>query len=151
MTKKTANEMTQSAVRLPQSLHERLKKAGGERGMGEEIRRRLEASFDTEKALANPKTRELLDAISFFAEETARDFGNWSEDAFAFEVLKACVNKVLAHYQPKGEPVPNPKPDGLVGILFEGNPSVEDMSRHLVFTWLRDRPKRAFADKEKHR
>lgn len=56
--------MVQSAVRLPRSLHERLKKAGGERGMGEEIRRRLEASFEAEKAPNDPKTRKLLDAIS---------------------------------------------------------------------------------------
>ena len=64
--------MVQTAVRLPQSLRDRLSKAGGERGMGEEIRRRLEASFEAEKAPADPKTRELLDAISSCAEEIAR-------------------------------------------------------------------------------
>ena len=31
----------------------------------------LKASFDAEKAAATPKTRELLDAIASFAEETA--------------------------------------------------------------------------------
>jgi len=151
MNRKTADEMTQSAVRLPQSLHERLKKAGGERGMGEEIRRRLEASFDAEKTPANPKTRELLDAIFFSAEEMARDYGDWSEDAFAFEVFKACVNLLLTHYQPKGEPVPKPKPDGSGELLYGPNPSAEDISRFLVGTWIRDRPKRAFADKEQRR
>ena len=149
MKRKTADEMIQSAIRLPRNLHERLKKAGGERGMGEEIRRRLEASFDAEKAPANPKTRELLDAISSFAEETARDYGNWSEDAFAFEVLKACVNMLLAHYQPKGKPVPNPKPDGLAGMLFAPDHSLKVISGLLVSAWIKDQPKRAFADRQK--
>ncbi len=61
MKRQKDDNMIQSAVRLPQSLHQRLKKAGGERGMGEEIRRRLEASFDVEaKAPGDPKTREIL-------------------------------------------------------------------------------------------
>ena len=58
MKAKSADDMVQSAIRLPRSLHERLKKAGGERGMGEEIRRRLEASFEAEKPRADPKTRD---------------------------------------------------------------------------------------------
>ena len=86
--------------------------------MGEEIRRRLEASFEAEKAAANPKTLELLEAISSFAEETARDYGSWSEDAFAFEVLKACVNMLWTHYQPKGEPVPKPTPNSSADMVF---------------------------------
>ena len=80
MKRKNDDEMVQTAVRLPQSLRDRLSKAGGERGLGEEIRRRLEASFEAEKAPADPKTRELLDAIASCAEEIARDFGSWSED-----------------------------------------------------------------------
>ena len=55
MKSKTADEMIQSAIWLPRSLHERLRKAGGERGLGKEIRRRLEASFEAEKAPANPE------------------------------------------------------------------------------------------------
>ena len=71
MKRKDDDELIQTAVRLPQSLHERLKKAGGERGMGEEIRRRLEASF-----AADQSARELLDAISAVAEETTNYY--WS-------------------------------------------------------------------------
>ena len=69
MKTKPADDMVQSAIRLPRSLHERLKKAGGDRGMGEEIRRRLEASFEAERSPADPKTRELLDAVASCAEE----------------------------------------------------------------------------------
>src|SRR5258708_7372821 len=105
MKKEKEDGMVQSAVRLPRSLHESLKKAGGDRGMGDEIRRRLEASFDAEKVPENPNTRELINAISFSDEELVRDFGSWSKDRFAFEVLKATINMLLTHYQPKGEPV----------------------------------------------
>jgi hypothetical protein len=147
MTRKNAEEMTQSAVRLPRSLHDRLKKAGGERGMGEEIRRRLEASFGN--VPQNAGTRELIDAISFSDQELVRDFGSWSEDPFAFEVLRACVNMLLAFKQPKGEPVPAPVPDGLADLLYAENPSAEDVSRFLVGSWIRDQPKRAFAERER--
>jgi hypothetical protein len=70
MKHENSEKMVQSAVRLPQGLHDRLKKAGGERGMGEEIRRRLEASFDAEKVPADQRTAELLDAISAVSDET---------------------------------------------------------------------------------
>src|SRR6516165_5339584 len=103
MKRKNTMEMFQSAVRLPKNLHDQLKKAGGERGMGEEIRRRLEASFQAEKAHADPTTRELLEAISRMADDASLFFGHWSEDAFAFEVRKECVKMLWAEYQAKGE------------------------------------------------
>jgi hypothetical protein len=114
MERETGNEMIQSAVRLPRSLHERLKKAGGERGMGEEIRRRLEASFEAE-APSDPKTRELLEAISYVAAQTTHFFGSWSVNAFAFQSLKASVDRLLKQYRPKGDPalaIPNPTAAG---------------------------------------
>ena len=131
MKRKNDDEMVQTAVRLPQSLRDRLSKAGGERGLGEEIRRRLEASFEAEKAPADPKTRELLDAISSCAERIALDYGSWAEDPFAFEVLKVCVSMLLTHFQPEGEPVPKPNPDGMADLLFGRgySPKPEEASR----------------------
>jgi hypothetical protein len=149
MKRETKDEMTQSAVRLPRSLHERLKKAGGNRGMGDEIRRRLEASFDAEKIPGNPDTRELINAITFTDEELVRDFGSWSNDRFAFEVFRVSVNALLKHYEPEGEAVPAPNPDGLAVLLFADNPSAEDVGRFLVGAWIRDQPKRAFAERKK--
>jgi hypothetical protein len=149
MKKENQESMVQSAVRLPRDLHERLKNAGGDRGMGDEIRRRLEASFDAEEVPKNPTTRELINAISFSDEELIRDFGNWSKDPFAFEVFRTCVNMLLTHYQPKGEPIPTPNPDGLAEMLYAENPSAENVSRFLVGIWLRDQPKRAFAERKK--
>jgi hypothetical protein len=151
MTKEKTADMLQSAVRLPKSLHDRLKKAGGERGMGEEIRRRLEASFEAEKAPADPTTRELLDAISAMAEEIADFYGRWSDDAFAFEVLKDCVNMLWAYYQPKGEPRANPNPDSAADILFSPEPSPKEVSQAIVYGWQSDRAKRAFVQKGKTR
>ena len=147
MKRKNADEMTHSAVRLPRSLQERLKRAGGERGMGEEIRRRLEASFEAEQTPSNPKTRELLEAISSFAEDTKNYYGSWSEDAFAFRVLKSCVEILLTHFEPKGDAVPKPTP--LANLLFDPDESVDDISRLFVSGWIRDRAKRELADRQK--
>lgn len=61
-----AKSMVQTALWLPRDMHERLKAAGGERGLGEEIRRLLDASFSADEAEAgvynwiNPKRDKLL-------------------------------------------------------------------------------------------
>ena len=141
MTRDKVDTMIQSAVRLPRRLHERLKKVGGEGGMGEEIRHRLERSFDEEDVeRRDPKTRELLGAVSFVAGQTTSFFGSWSKDAFAFQVLKATVDLLLKHYQPEGDPKPNPT--GLGEIIFgknreNENLSPEEVSRTVVSLWLR--------------
>jgi hypothetical protein len=131
MKRKNDDEMVQTAVRLPQSLRDRLSKAGGERGLGEEVRVRLEASFEADKAPADPRTRELLDAISSCVERIAVDYGSWAEDPFAFAVLRVCVSMLLTHFQPEGEPVPKPKPDGMADLIFgrDYSPTPEEASR----------------------
>jgi hypothetical protein len=145
MKRKKEDEMIQTAVRLPQSLRDRLSEAGGERGLGEEIRRRLEASFEAEKVPADENTRELLDAISAVAEEMTGYYGRWSENAFAFEVLKMSVNMLWSYYQPKGEPVANPNPDSAADLLFGPDHSPKEISRTIVGGWISDRAKRALA------
>ena len=131
MKRKNDDGMLQTAVRLPQSLRDRLSKAGGDRGLGEEIRRRLEASFEADKAPADPRTRELLGAVSSCAERIAVDYGSWAEDPFAFAVLRVCVSMLLTHFQPEGEPVPKPKPDGMADLIFgrDYSPMPEEASR----------------------
>lgn len=42
--------MQQTAIRLSPALANKLRQVGGNRGMNEEIRRRLEASFETDTA-----------------------------------------------------------------------------------------------------
>ena len=56
--------MVQTALWLPREMHEALKKAGGERGLGEEIRRKLQIAFEADDTTAMPgdeATEELLD------------------------------------------------------------------------------------------
>lgn len=102
--KNVRSGMVQSAVRLPQSLHERLKMAGGARGMGEEIRDRLEASFEAEAgARSDPKTRELLEKIERLALNIPLN-EPWHADREVFEIFKAAINATLSSYQPSNEP-----------------------------------------------
>ena len=104
MKRKNADEMVQTAVRLPQSLRDRLSKAGGERGLGEEIRRRLEASFDAAKAPADPKTPELLDEIKRIALNMPLD-EPWHADRDAYEVFEAAIKRAF-EVQPSDEAPP---------------------------------------------
>ena len=53
----------QTSFRLPRELYERLVEAAGEKGLAEEIRRRLEASFEAKPSADDPKTKQLVDAI----------------------------------------------------------------------------------------
>jgi hypothetical protein len=149
MKRKITGGMVQSAIRLPRNLYERLREAGGERGMGEEIRRRLEASFGTETGATNQRTAYLLNAISSCAEKIDHDYGNWSEDAFAFEVLKGCVNMLWTHFQPKGEPVPKARRGSFIATLFgpETSPKPEELSRLYVHSWISSGASR---EKEEH-
>ncbi len=148
MKRKIGDVMIQSAIRLPQDLRQRLQQAAGERwGMNEEIRRRLEASFEAERAPTNAKTQELLDAIAYVADATTDYYGSWSEDAFAFDVLKASVELLLAASRPKGEAVPkadpNPSPDasGFANLFFDPDSKPQDIARIFLGEWRHARPK----------
>jgi len=151
MKRKKDDEMVQTAVRLPQSLRDRLSRAGGEGGLGEEIRRRLEASFDAEKDQPNPQTRELVDAISSFASEVAEYYGDPTSDVFAADLLKACVDLLMTRDRPSGDPVAHPKPESAADLLYSPGHSIETISTTIVNGWMRDRAKRSHADKEKRR
>jgi len=144
MTRKIEDEMAQTTMRLPRDLYRRLKRAGGERGMGEEIRRRLEASFEPEST--NQKTKELLQAIAFVADETDNNYGPWSESAFAFEVVKLCVDLLLVLDRPKGDAIA--PGDSTIGTLIYGD-DPKEISRILVGDVVRER--RASARDEKPR
>jgi hypothetical protein len=125
-----------------------LKRAAGDRSMGDEIRRRLDASFVAESA--HPQTRELLEAIAFVIRETDSHYGNWSEDPFSFEVLKACLDSLLTACRPKGEAVrktdPNPNIDpnasGFSNLYYDPAYSVKDLGRLIAGQWLYARANR---------
>jgi hypothetical protein len=151
MKRKKDDEMVQTAVRLPQSLRDRLSEAGGDGGLGEEIRRRLEASFEAERDSPNPKTTGLLDAISSFAAEVTEYYGHPSSDPFAADLLKACVDLLMTRDRPSGEPVPKPQPESAADVLYSPDHSIETISLTIVNGWIRDRAKRAHAIREASR
>jgi len=128
--KRKVEGMVQTTIWLPQQMHQRLKEIGGAGGASEEIRRRLEASFEAEKAPKNPKNMQLLEAIAFVAEKAEWDFGNWSQDPFAFETLKTALDLWLTTQRPKGDPVmkPNPNREPSVSFFAPGT-SAENIAR----------------------
>jgi hypothetical protein len=104
---KNPDEMVQTTFRLSRSLMERVQKAGGDRGVAEEIRARLERSFLFE---ADPFTNEFVHQAAALAREINDRFegGGWASDRFAYETFKLGLSKLLG-VGPRGEPIPHPK------------------------------------------
>lgn len=93
----------QTSLRMPEALRDRLAQAASEagRGLGEEIRRRLEASFGSTPVSADPKTGDLLRLIARAAAILAEHWVPWHEDAGPFAVFNAAIENVLSRQQPK--------------------------------------------------
>jgi hypothetical protein len=118
-TRETKN-MIQTALWLPREMHERLKKAGGERGLGNEIRRLLEASLDAAETPKDKNTIELVALIKEIAADLSR-VRPWYTDRFVFDVFKAAINTLLSRHQPSGEARPETK-DQFQAEWEEDNP-----------------------------
>jgi hypothetical protein len=96
-TRETKN-MTQTALWLPRETHDQLKKAGGERGLGEEIRRRLqflEFIVGVEQQPRDPSTDLLLNLIGRTARNLAADEPWWS-NRITLDVFKLAINELLS-------------------------------------------------------
>ena len=93
-TRETKN-MIQTALWLPHDMHEQLKKDGGERGLGDEIRRRLQVSFGVEQQPRDKPTDLLLDLIKRIALNLSRD-EEWWANRFALGVFKTAINELLS-------------------------------------------------------
>lgn len=122
---------TQTSLRLPASLRDRLSKAAAAagHGLGEEIRERLERSLEGEPRGADPETRELLGAIEEMASMLADHYPAWHEDAFSFQAFTAAIGKLLRIYRPEGEPEPKPK---TADRLFNEKATVDGVSALLM-------------------
>lgn len=129
--KPMADKGIQTSLRLPSDLYERLTKAAGDKGIGEEIRWRLEASF-AEKP-ADPRFADLLDTIAYAASAAGRTYpaskviasqavarrmfpgeriephGREVEDITAHWLLEACLQMLLDAFRPNGLPASLPK------------------------------------------
>ena len=87
--------MVQTALWLPREMHDQLKKKAGERGLGEEIRRRLRVSFEVDEP-PDKTTDILISAINQLAVELE---GPWYANSFSFEVFKAAIIELLSQCQ----------------------------------------------------
>ena len=89
--------MIQTALWLPRDMHEKLKKDGDERGrgLGDEIRRRLQVSFGVEQRPDDQLTGLLLDLIKKIDLNLSRD-ESWWASLFAFNVFKLTINELLS-------------------------------------------------------
>jgi hypothetical protein len=91
-------------------MHEQLKNAGGERGLGDEIRRRIALSFAVEQKPRDEDTDLLLRLIERVAQNLAAD-EPWHATEFARdtfqEALKSVVVELYSHvggeHGPRGE------------------------------------------------
>lgn len=95
--------------RLPHELHTRLEEAASKNAhsASEEVRRRLEASFEVAPSAIDTKTGDLLEAIRFVAQAISKksgDLGAWYEDIEVFEVFKAAVSTLFDAFRPVGDP-----------------------------------------------
>ena len=152
MTKRpAANETTnmiQTALWLPRGMHEKLKKAGGARKLGDEIRRRLQNTFDTEQLPRDPTTNELLDAIKQIEGNLDE---KWSTNHSDFEVFKTAINELLLNYQPKGEAPPGT--DAKFKTKYGPEAKAETIGRILAYVAIKDiekkRAKLSVVDKQK--
>jgi hypothetical protein len=100
--------MIQTALWLPRDMHEKLKKDGGERGLGEEIRRRLQYAFDAAETPSDEVTDEVLNQIKDIFRDVSRD-EPWHANRFAYDVTKAAINALLSNHQPSNEGKPETK------------------------------------------
>ncbi len=92
----------QTSLRLSEELRNRLAAfaAAEGRGIGEEIRRRLETSFGSAPVPEDPKTGNLLRVIARAAAILEEHWAPWHADAGAFAVFHAAIEDVFARQQP---------------------------------------------------
>lgn len=150
-TRETKN-MVQTALWLPRDMHEVLKKAGGERGLGEEIRRKLQIALEAADAALMPgddTTSELLDQIKDIARDLSRG-EPWYANRFTFDVFKAAVEALLLELQPRTEANPETKAHLQAAYRAE---KPEDigllMARAAIIAFARERRGEAFLNAAK--
>jgi len=78
--------------------------ANGQVGASEEIRRRLEASFEEEVQAGDDETYRLVGAIKQVARNVEPPFGVWHKSRFAFDAFRAAVLALLDLHRPGGMP-----------------------------------------------
>jgi hypothetical protein len=138
--------MVQTALWLPRDMHEKLKEAGGERGLGEEIRRRLQHAFDAAETPGDQITSEVLDQIKDIIRDLSSD-EPWYANRFVYEVLRAAIDVLLSSHRPNSDG--NPATKARLQSLY-GQEAPEAIGRMIGFVaikaYARERSGRAFLE-----
>ena len=96
---KRSDKETVVTLRLPRDLHDRLKKAGGERGLTAQIRDRLDASLALEEAWEDPLFAEFLRTVGYVIVSAARLYPS---DPDAYPMIDVAVRMLLDAFRPEG-------------------------------------------------
>ena len=129
-TKTPVREDAQTSLRLPQELRDRLGSAAGAAGrsVGEEIRRRLEASFGRDPAADDPETARLARMIIRLVEAMSSECERpWHEDPWAVAVVRAALPLLVLPLS--GDP--KPRPGSLAETLYR-DLVIEDFARGIA-------------------
>lgn len=156
MARTAGNNTVPTSIRLSPTLYEQLDKARGSQSLGEEMRRRLDASFAAEvrPATDDPRFRDLLTAIGHAAAGAARmpetfpsgimeregrqvsyDVEQIGPDTTAYEVFADVVHVLLRAFAP----------DGIVTVGRDTQVRLADKLIGLALGALGDRGLAAFA------
>lgn len=89
-------------LRLPRDLHAKLKEAGGERGMTEQVRSRLQASFGSSaEPIKDPEMRDLAERIGRAAQALAAE---WQPNRAFYAALAGAISELIDSKREKAEP-----------------------------------------------
>jgi hypothetical protein len=130
-----ASTEIQTSLRMSEALRDRLARAAAEagRGLGEEVRRRLEASFGSAPVVEDPKTADLLRVIARAAAILDKQVAAWHADAGAFAVFKAAIEDVLSRQKPEATSAV-PKTDRGAALFQGSSASPERAGEMLAFS-----------------
>jgi hypothetical protein len=98
---KRSDQETIVTLRLPRDLHDRLKKAGGARGLTAQIRDRLDASLAIEDAWEDPLFADLMRAAGHVIVAAWRLYPS---DPDAYSMVELAIRMLLDAFRPDGAP-----------------------------------------------
>jgi hypothetical protein len=133
--------MKQMKVALPDDLRGRLDAASAKSGrsVAEEIRTRLETSFERDVDADQP-TRDVVEAVAAMAAETELEMGSaWHKDASAHFVFVEAILNRLERFRPKGPiemPADADRPQATVtpaGTKNDAKSLLEQLARYIEF------------------
>jgi len=124
----------QTTIRLSSITYDLLADSASEdgRSVGEEIRRRLEASFASSRSAdVDAKTRELLNVIAEMAADLEDSFPPWHADAGSYQAFARALVRWLRQYERPGDASLKPK-SGTELLFHRRGPTLENVVMMLI-------------------